>query len=140
MLFYPHAMDYDDQDDEEGAAYIPPGRRAGGYAIAAFQEVDAPATPAQQYGGRRRQRDRRQRPSQEARLKLLDLYGGTITDAGAKMLAASSDLKNLESLEISGNQLTQAGIDALKATGITISGGEQHDEGDDEWLFMGDIE
>ena len=46
----------------------------------------------------------------------------------------------LESLELSCNQLPPDGIAVLKATGVKLSAKDQHAEGDDEFLFMGDME
>jgi hypothetical protein len=79
---------------------------------------------------------------------MLDLRGGTITDKGAKALAACPDLKNLESLVLSRNCLTKEGIAAIKATKVKLEAesmwqpsegagefGEFH-----EYLYEGDIE
>lgn len=81
------------------------------------------------------------------RLKVLDLFGGCITDAGAKALADSPDLKNLEFLNLGTNSLTKDGIKLLKATGVKADTTEQHDDLNDseddefpEYLFYGDME
>ena len=82
------------------------------------------------------------------RLKTLDLQGGCIGDAGAKLLAGCPDLKNLEFLNLRANALTKAGVKAIKATGVKADTAAQHDMsggdfgGDElpEYLFEGDIE
>ena len=79
------------------------------------------------------------------RLKVLDLRHGRIGDAGAAALAASPDLKKLELLDLSRNELTAEGIKALKATGIQVVLNDQHaptpeDDEEREYLGMGDIE
>ena len=60
------------------------------------------------------------------RLKVLDLQGGCITDDGAKVLAACPDITHLETLNLRANALTQAGIDALTATGVKVDATGQH--------------
>ena len=136
LLLFPHAMEYDDQ--EEGGAYI---NLAGVRALAKsphFKKLTHLQLRLSDLG------DAGVKEIVASgilkRLKLLDLYGGAVSDAGAKMLAESPDLKNLELLELSNNQLTQTGIDALAATGIKVNAATQHGEGDDEYLFMGDME
>jgi hypothetical protein len=68
---------------------------------------------------------------------------GVISDQGARTLADCPDLRHLELLNVSGNRLTKAGIDALKATGISIQATHQHSEEEsweDEYLSYGDWE
>jgi uncharacterized protein (TIGR02996 family) len=80
------------------------------------------------------------------RLKGLDLRFGRVGEDGARILAACPDLRNLESLNLAGNCLTQAGIRALQATGVSLqadkqwtsSGNEENDY--ENYLFQGDIE
>jgi uncharacterized protein (TIGR02996 family) len=74
------------------------------------------------------------------RLKSLDLSYGAITDAGARLLAASPDVRNLEWLCVSRNGLTRRGIRALEAVVPSVSAGQQHRPGDDNYLYEGDIE
>lgn len=82
------------------------------------------------------------------RLKILDLQGGCITDEGAKVLADSPDLKNLEFLNLRANALKKAGKDAIKATKVRADLSLQHNmesgefgDGDlPEYLFDGDYE
>src|SRR5207248_10830562 len=49
-----------------------------------------------------------------------------VSDEGARMLAACPDLKRLELLDLSRNELTEAGIAALNAVGIGVETGYQH--------------
>jgi hypothetical protein len=67
-----------------------------------------------------------------------------VTDAGAKVLAGSKDVGNLELLEISTNSLTKEGIDSLEKAGIAkVLAANQYapNSGDDlEYLFYGDME
>jgi uncharacterized protein (TIGR02996 family) len=77
------------------------------------------------------------------RLKTLNLHGGTVTDVGAQTLADCPDLRNLESLRLSDNYLTRAGIEALRATGVKMVAGRQNHESyreDHEHLNDGDCE
>jgi Ran GTPase-activating protein (RanGAP) involved in mRNA processing and transport len=60
------------------------------------------------------------------RLKVLDLYGGCISDEGAKVLAGCPDFKNLEFANLRKNALTAAGIKLLKATKVNLDVREQH--------------
>jgi hypothetical protein len=77
---------------------------------------------------------------------VLDLRHGCISDKGAKMLAECSDLRHLELLDLSRNELTAEGIDALKAVGIALDTSFQHGstvdtpEDEREFLFQGDYE
>jgi uncharacterized protein (TIGR02996 family) len=78
------------------------------------------------------------------RLKFLDLRGGGVSDEGAKLLADCPDVTNLQVLDLSRNQLTKAGLNLLKKTGIAVRAGEQWqgdpDEGGEGYMFEGDIE
>jgi uncharacterized protein (TIGR02996 family) len=68
------------------------------------------------------------------RLKVLDLGYGNMTDAGARILAASPDLRNLETLLVSRNALTARGLAALRATGVNVVADDQHGDGDTDYL------
>lgn len=76
------------------------------------------------------------------RLKVLDLRHGCISDAGAHLLASCPDVKNLEHLDISRNQLTNAGIRELRALIPSVQVEYQHGPDDDErrYLYEGDYE
>jgi uncharacterized protein (TIGR02996 family) len=74
------------------------------------------------------------------RLDVLDLQHGTITDAGARALAACPDLHHLDRLLIADNALGQAGVAALRGTGIRVEAGAQHDTDDVDWTYEGDME
>jgi uncharacterized protein (TIGR02996 family) len=66
------------------------------------------------------------------RLKTLDLHGGTVTDAGARVLAACPDLRRLEWLRLSQNYLTRAGVAAIRAAGVKLHADLQFGEADRE--------
>jgi uncharacterized protein (TIGR02996 family) len=77
------------------------------------------------------------------RLKVLDLWGGRVSDAGARALAGCPDLRHLERLRIDHNQLTAAGLAALRASGVPVESKYQYNEDgirDHEYLFEGDCE
>jgi uncharacterized protein (TIGR02996 family) len=82
------------------------------------------------------------------RLRVLDLSNGCVTDRGAAVLAACPDLKNLSFLNLTRNALSEGGIAALKATGVNVETGQQHDEHPDrmgengylDYLCDGDME
>jgi uncharacterized protein (TIGR02996 family) len=84
------------------------------------------------------------------RLKYLDLRHGRVSDAGALVLAACPELTRLEWLDLSRNELTEVGIAALRATGVPLSAGYQHestadldpdaDAGEMQFLSEGDYE
>jgi uncharacterized protein (TIGR02996 family) len=79
------------------------------------------------------------------RLEFLDLSGGFVSDEGAHLLAACPDLRHLKELRLDRNCLTEAGVAALKATGVKLSAQSQwqptgDDFHDSEYLFEGDIE
>src|SRR5262249_10971660 len=74
------------------------------------------------------------------RLKVLDLAHGAITDRGAAILAASADLRNLEQLDVSSNQITAARVEALRQTGAKLQAGKQPQPGSEEYLYEGDWE
>jgi uncharacterized protein (TIGR02996 family) len=83
-----------------------------------------------------------------ARLRVLDLSLGCVTDRGAALLAARPELKNLELLNLASNALEKEGIALLEATGVLVSTHAQHGEhpsrlGPDgylEYLSYGDME
>ncbi|MBY0456114.1 MAG: hypothetical protein K2V38_02120, partial [Gemmataceae bacterium] len=60
------------------------------------------------------------------RLKILDLEGGSVTDVGARTLAACPDFKNLDFLNLNTNALTPTGCAVLTATGMRVSVEGQH--------------
>jgi hypothetical protein len=77
------------------------------------------------------------------RLKMLDLWNGRISDIGAHALAACPDLHHLERLRLSGNQLTQAGLAALRATGVPVEAEGQFTAAhiaENQHLNEGDVE
>jgi hypothetical protein len=74
------------------------------------------------------------------RLKLLDLARGAITDEGARTLAGCPDLSHLEVLDVSHNALTPEGVNLLRARGIEVRAGDQHDVDDTYYLYEGDYE
>jgi uncharacterized protein (TIGR02996 family) len=82
------------------------------------------------------------------RLRILDLSNGCVTDRGAAILAACPDLKNLTFLNLARNALSEDGVAALKATGVNVETGSQHDEHPDQleegdyldYLCDGDME
>jgi uncharacterized protein (TIGR02996 family) len=61
-----------------------------------------------------------------ARLRVLDLRGGCITDEGARRLAASPHLKGLTFLNLGRNALTEAGVGLIRATGVNADLSNQH--------------
>ena len=135
LAFHPHAMEYEDGDD---GAYI---------GLAGVRALMRSSHLRKLEHLQLRLSDMGDAGIQEfldnghlKRLKTLDLSGGVVTDAGARLLAASPDIKNLQSLDLSMNRLTQDGIAALQATGVKIAVGNQYGEGEDEYLFMGDME
>jgi uncharacterized protein (TIGR02996 family) len=81
------------------------------------------------------------------RLKVLDLRGGCVSDAGAEALAACPDTRNLSYLNMSSNGLTADGVRRLMTLGIKVDAEGQHgftsagaDGETAEYLFDGDIE
>ena len=62
-----------------------------------------------------------------------------MTDAGARLLAASADAKRLEVLNLSRNALTGAGVAALKKAGVRVVADGQH-PADEEYLYEVDRE
>jgi hypothetical protein len=78
------------------------------------------------------------------RLKVLDLRGGTVTDAGARTLASCRDLRHLELLNLNRNCLGEEGIKALRATGVKFTPEDQWQpsgESDDQmYLYEADPE
>ena len=138
LLFYPHALEPDDDE-----AYI---NRAGVRALVRSPHLGK-LTHLQL-----RLSDMGDEGIEEIvksgvlkRLKMLDVMHGCVTDAGAKMLADSPDIRNLDLLEISYNSLTDAGIATLTSAGIakvqaTNQYGPGADEEEREFLWMGDVE
>jgi uncharacterized protein (TIGR02996 family) len=74
------------------------------------------------------------------RLKVLDIGYGDMSDDGARVLAASPELKNLDQLVVSRNALTPQGIAALQATGTRVVAEDQHDQGEDGLVFLYDVD
>jgi uncharacterized protein (TIGR02996 family) len=74
------------------------------------------------------------------RLKVLDVGYGNMTDEGAALLAGCPDLKKLTRLDVSRNALSEEGIAALQKTGIEVVARDQHDEGEEDYLFEVDYE
>jgi uncharacterized protein (TIGR02996 family) len=137
LLFFPHAMEYDDEDE---GAYI---NLAGVRALLRSKHLNK-ITHLQL-----RLSDLGDEGCRDivdcgilGRLKVLDLMHGRITDDGAYALAAAPELKNLDLLEISYNRLTSAGIKALRGTGVKVQAKDQYgaDADDMEYLGQGDIE
>jgi hypothetical protein len=60
------------------------------------------------------------------RLRVLDLYGGCMSDDGARALAACPDFRKLEFVNLRKNALTDAGVRAVKATKVNADLREQH--------------
>lgn len=79
-----------------------------------------------------------------ARLRVLDLWGGRITDAGATLLLGCPDARRLEALELSYNYLSNAALEELKQAGVPVHSEEQCKTNDDqemrEHLWHGDWE
>lgn len=79
-----------------------------------------------------------------ARLKVLDLYGGRIDDAGAELLLGCRDARRLESLELSYNYLSPTALKELKYAGVPVQSSAQCGEGRSdnpyEHLVQGDWE
>jgi hypothetical protein len=63
-----------------------------------------------------------------------------MTDAGARILASSPDLKRLTVLDVSRNGLTTAGVAALARTGVRVVADEQHGPDDQDFLYEVDFE
>jgi hypothetical protein len=76
------------------------------------------------------------------RLEMLDLAMGTITDAGANLLAGA-DLGRLQVLDVSANELSPAGQQRLRtALGkkLTLRMSSQGDGADMDWRYDGEME
>jgi uncharacterized protein (TIGR02996 family) len=76
-------------------------------------------------------------------LRVLDLWGGRVTDAGAHLLAECRDARRLEKLDLSYNGLTATGLAELREAGITVTGDNQYtqrDLDDRRHLYHGDWE
>jgi uncharacterized protein (TIGR02996 family) len=74
------------------------------------------------------------------RLKALDVGYGNMTDEGARLLAACPDLKHLDVLDVTRNALTAQGVAALRATGVQVVADNQHDPGEEDYLYEVDFE
>src|SRR5262249_52737840 len=74
------------------------------------------------------------------RLKVLDLRFGRVTDAGARLLAASPEVRGLELLDLGDNQLGEEGLALLGGLGVNVRLDAQHEVGNDDYLFSGDVE
>ena len=67
-------------------------------------------------------------------LRRLDLAMGTMTDDGARVLAASkAAFQHLEVLDVSQNYLTAAGVAALKGVARSVVSNSQREDHDPEW-------
>ncbi|MEN0065287.1 MAG: TIGR02996 domain-containing protein [Myxococcota bacterium] len=76
-----------------------------------------------------------------ARLHILNLSYGTITDEGARMIAESEAPKTLQSLTLTQNRLTPDGIALVEGCGIGhVVAQNQRDEDNIWYLYHGDIE
>jgi uncharacterized protein (TIGR02996 family) len=76
-------------------------------------------------------------------LRVLDLWNGRVGDEGAHTLARCPDLRRLEKLRMSVRYMTNAGIEALKASGanVEIIGPSPYDPaGELRHLWEGDCE
>ncbi len=73
-----------------------------------------------------------------ARLRVLDLSHGAITDGGAELLARHG--RHLQSLNLSDNALSPAGVRALQEANVPVTATEQHPAGDDSYLYAGEFE
>jgi Ran GTPase-activating protein (RanGAP) involved in mRNA processing and transport len=75
------------------------------------------------------------------RLKFLDLAMGTITDAGAELLAAAG-LEHLEVLDVTQNRLSETGQGALRRAmrKRTLRGDGQVATPNPEWVYWGEME
>jgi uncharacterized protein (TIGR02996 family) len=74
------------------------------------------------------------------RLKSLDLRFGRITDRGARLLAGCTDLRNLEALDLRNNQMTPDGARAI-LDALPHALCAPHDEpGSTVYMYSGDIE
>lgn len=75
------------------------------------------------------------------RLNSLNLCYGTVTDSGARMLA-EADLPNLQYLNLTGNYLTQSGVETLQAMPAQTETQHQHtsDIRERQHLWYGDME
>jgi hypothetical protein len=77
------------------------------------------------------------------RLEVLDLDMGCISDEGARILAGCPALPRLKRLVLTQNQLSQAGIALLQATGVPLEAGQQFSPEqmiDQPYLDGGDFE
>lgn len=73
-----------------------------------------------------------------ARLRVLDLSHGAITDSGADLLARHG--RHLEALNLSDNALTPASVRALREANVPVTADDQHAAGDDRYLYAGEFE
>jgi uncharacterized protein (TIGR02996 family) len=74
------------------------------------------------------------------RLKVLDLRQGCIRDEGARILAVCPDVRRLEYLSLANNELSPAGCALLAGLGINVRLDHQHDPGNDQYQWSGDVE
>jgi uncharacterized protein (TIGR02996 family) len=76
------------------------------------------------------------------RLRMLDLRHGHVTDEGARLLANSSQSKNLELLDLTNNRLSKKGIAALRSADVHFRADRQQAGPfeDDAVLYFGDSE
>jgi uncharacterized protein (TIGR02996 family) len=76
------------------------------------------------------------------RLKVLDLRHGLVTDKGARRLAACPHTRNLQTLDLINNRLTETGVESLRAAGIAVRADRQQEPPYDnqQYLYCGDSE
>ncbi|MEZ6125154.1 MAG: WGR domain-containing protein [Planctomycetaceae bacterium] len=137
LYLWPHALDYDDEDD--GAYINLEGFRAlcRSKNLPSLKHVHLFLTDFGDQGVT-------ELVNSELlpRLKSLSLANGAISDEGARLLS-EADLSGLEELDVSGNYLTRTGVALIKKAFPKVKAGEQHtgNPADErEHLFHGDIE
>ena len=64
-------------------------------------------------------------------LRVLQIWNGRFSDAGAAALARNKSLRKLELLDVSFNHLTAAGVEALRRLGVPVVAEYQMTEGED---------
>ncbi|MFO0844052.1 MAG: TIGR02996 domain-containing protein [Gemmataceae bacterium] len=75
------------------------------------------------------------------RLETLDLRFGRVTDAGVNTLLDSPHVHHLEYLSLDDNQLSDEGVALLRDLDLpVVRCDNQHEEGDEDYLYSGDME